>query len=156
MRNFNQSSGPLAWAMSLFGLGGLADLLEGRGRVDVHAPNPFSFPSENDLFENPTRFVFQTGGRFFNDMLNLLLSGAGHRCGCETGGEDWRNPWSGFEGSGFDSSARSPAEPNAPWPRPPWAAEDSPVFWSERGGSYDAPPAPSEFSPADPSDPPTD
>jgi len=152
MRSFTKSLGRFSWALSLFGLSGLAELLGSRRSRRTGAATAV-FDSATGTFEQrfaqPFRTIFQLGDRLFGGMLDLLFENKPPGCGCGAQsaagpGPGWPDPGGpdpGFPGGGADIfggqggySAAQPPGFEGPWPGAPGGASSASPGPSPHGG----------------------
>lgn len=78
MRTFTKSLGRFSWVMSLFGLSGLAELLDGRRRTRPGATAATAFDSASGILEKnlaqPFRFIFLIGDRLLGEMVDFVFA----------------------------------------------------------------------------------
>ncbi|MEM7586773.1 MAG: hypothetical protein AAF560_25510 [Acidobacteriota bacterium] len=161
MRHFTKSLGKLSWALSLFGLGGLAELVRGL-RDGHHSHRPatptFDAATSEQSFSHPLRAVFKLGDQLVGGMVDLMFGSersqaAKRECHCSGHGDASAGTWphagshhqgaaSGWPGGGF---AGFPG-----WSEGTWNAED---FASHR--PHDAGPMPNPTASHQPSSHPT-
>ncbi len=133
MRSFTKSLGRFSWALSLFGLGGLAELLRGRPRRRQAATATAAFDSATGTFEHrfpkPFRMVFHIGDRLLGGMVDLLFESVAPRsrkpgcsCGAHATEAGTASAWPRTEDPGPHRGwppADGSAEPDSPETHPP-------------------------------------
>ena len=126
MRNFTKSLGRFSWAVSLFGLGGLAGLLGGRREAHPADSAAAAFDSATGTLEQglgqPFRTMFQLGDRMFEGAVDLLFDRVPSRsgkagCGCGQSSSGPKDAWAPGVSESGPMGAWPPGAPGSGSPR---------------------------------------